>query len=331
MSAQTVIIEDLGNDIKFTFSNGDEITLNKLTLKTLNSVHSDPERSFVYLTDGAGFNNTDNNKVIRLRWDLVTSPVFASNDDLVSWIIGISGSVALGSSAAGGGGSSTWSTAQGDFIATPTAATTNITVTGLSWTLEAENVASIVKYDSSGNKETLNTSNVVVSGGVITLGNEDDFEVGDTVSVTLIGPDKAYDEAIDSSIVSVLNPDSAKWTSPEHLVDFSAQAADTLRYVIPMEGYADISMHWKFANTNAGDTITMTLWATNNADADDTADTDWVDVTGDLLTKTLTVTNGTIEFWEQLNNINPLKLMVKLVVVSVGDTNAADIYIKKKY
>jgi hypothetical protein len=97
-----------------------------------------------------------------------------------------------------------------------------------------------------------------------------------------------------------------------------------------MEGYKDLSLHWKIANSNAGDTITLTLWATNNAAADDSADTDWVDVTSDFLTKTLTVTNGTVEQYEQVENIFPLKLMVKVVTASAGATNAIDLYIKKK-
>jgi hypothetical protein len=233
-------------------------------------------------------------------------------------------------SAAGGGGSTTYGSALGDFSAVATVGTKNITITGLPFTLEWEHISKVEKQDSDGDVTSLDISNRTVSGGVITLGNIDDFVSGDDVAVMLTGPPKAYDEAADADLAFVTNPDSEKWTSPEHLVDISAQTAGTLRYVIPMEGFKDLSMHWKFSNSNAGDTVTMTLWATNNADADDSADTDWVDVSGDYLSKTLTVTNGTIEFAEVLDNLFFLKAMVKLVVASVGDTNAADIYIKKK-
>jgi hypothetical protein len=89
-----------------------------------------------------------------------------------------------------------------------------------------------------------------------------------------------------------------------------------------MEGFKDLSMHWKFT---AGGTVTMTLWATNNSDADDSADTDWVDVSGDYLTKTLT---GSVEQAEVVENIFFQKLMVK--IVTTGSTNVVDVYIKKK-
>jgi len=317
---ETVAIVDLGNDIQLTYSvSGIVYTLNKLTLRIKQTSKA------VFITNADGFNNSPDNQVIPLNYFSVSSPVYTSNDELYAGLIGMAGGVALGGGASAGGGASVWSTAQGDFVATMTASTKNITVTGLPWTLSWENVSGVKKQDSSGEITTLKVSNVTVSGNVITLGDENDFEAGDTVSVTLTGPDKAYDEGIDSQIVSVLNPDSEKWTSPEHLVDISAIAADTFYYVIPMEGYKDAGMHWKFTG---GGVVTMTLWATNNADADDTAITDWVDISGDELSKTLTVSAGTIEFIEMIRNIAYLKLMVRLITTGTG--NAADIYIKKK-
>jgi hypothetical protein len=325
-SVETVTIVDLGNDIQITYSvSGYVYTLNKLSLKVKQT------DKFVYITNGDGFNNLPSNQVIPLHYTTVSSPVYASNDLLFDGLMGFVSSVSLGGGGAGGGGNNTWTSFQ-DFNATPTVGTKNITITGSNFPIEDGHVAlgSVVKIDSAGNKETLNISQVTVSGGVITLPKIDDFVAGDTVDVALFAGDKAYNEALDANVVVVLNQDSEKWTSPEHLVDISAQAAATLYYVVPMEGYKDLSTHWKFSNSNAGDTITMTLWATNNADADGTAVTDWVDITGDYLTKTLTVTNGTIEFAEVLENLFFLKVMVRLVVVSAGATNAADIYIKKK-
>ena len=214
-----------------------------------------------------------------------------------------------------------------------TDATRNITITGLPYTLTTEQLAYVfnITQDELLHAPAEGLNLATVSGSVITYSSTlPALATGDILHIQVWTPMLAYDEGLDSNITTVLNPDSASWTSPEHLVDISAQVAATLRYVIPLEGFKDLSCHWKFSNSNAGDTVTMTLWATNNADADDTADTDWVDVTGDYFTKTLTVTNGTIEFAEVLENFFFLKGMVKLVVVSVGDTNAADIYIKKK-
>jgi len=325
---ETVAIVDLGNDIQLTYSiSGYVYTFNKLSLKIKNT------GSECWISNSIGFHLNQDNHVLKLTYDKVSSPVYASNAELYAGLIGMIGSVSLGGGgASAGGGASVWSTKQGDFTASVTASTKNITITGLPWTLAAENVAIVELFDSTGDKSTLDLTNVVVSGGVITLGDIDDFASGDTVSVTLIGPDKGYDEDGDQALSFVTNQDSEKYTSPEHLVDISSQAAATLRYVIPMEGYKDLSMHWKFSNSDAGDTVTMTLFGTNNSAADDSADDDWVNITSDYLSKTLTVTNGTIEFAEVLENIFFLKVMVKLEVASTStaNTNAADIYIKKK-
>ena len=326
---ETVAIVDLGNDIQLTYSvSGYIYTFNKLSLKIKNT------GSECWLSNSIGFHLNQDNHVIKLDYTMVSSPSYASNAALYAGLVGMVGSVSLGGGGGTGGGNNTWSNAQGDFTATVTAGTKNITIAGLSWTPDDINVVAgqIKKVGSTGDVEDLRLSNVTVSGGVITLGDEDDFASGDSVLVTLVGPDKGYDQSGDQQLNFVTNQDSEKWTSPEHLVDISTQAADTLRYVIPMEGFKDLSAHWKFSNSDAGDTITMTLWATNNADADDSADDDWVDVTADYLSKTLTVTNGTIEFAEVLENLFFLKVMVKLVVASTStaDTNAADIYIKKK-
>lgn len=331
--AATIAMADLGNSLQFTLANGNIFILNKLNLQIKQ------DDTYVYLTDAGGFIDSALNKVVRLSALEVGATVggsllYADNDALLTGILGSVSSLSLGGGGAGGGGNNTWSNTQKNFTATPTVGANTITIAGLPFTLEDGQVAlgSIKKIDSTGDVQNLQLTNVTVSGNVITLGDEDNFATGDTVEVVLFGEDKAYDQAIDGQLSYVLNQDSEKWTSPEHLVDLSAQAAATLRYVIPMEGYKDLSMHWKFSNSDAGDTVTMTLWATNNSAADDSADTDWVDVTSDFLSKTLTVTNGTIEFAEVLKELFFMKVMVKLVIASTStaDTNAVDIYIKKK-
>jgi hypothetical protein len=313
---ETVAIVDLGNDIQLTYSvSGYQYTLNKLQLRVKQT------DKWVFITNADGFNNSPDNQVIKLDYKIVSSPSYSDNDELFAGIIGMIGGVSLGGGASAGGGASVWSTKQGDFSAVVTTSTKNITVTGLPWTLEAQNVAIVEKWDLVGDKSTLKISNVTVSGGVITLGDEDDFAAGDVVAVTLIGPDKAYDEGGDQGMQFITNQDSGKWTSSEHLVDLAIDA-ETNRFVIPMEGFKDLSMHWKFT---AGGTVVMTLWATNNPAADDTADADWVDVSADYLTKTL---SGTTEQAEVAENIFFQKVMVK--IVTTGTTNVADIYIKKK-
>lgn len=240
-----------------------------------------------------------------------------------------------GASAATGGGTSTYSTAQGDFVATTTTGTTNITLTGLPFTLTAENVAngSIKRIASDGTVTVVDSGNISVSGGVITLSEADNFVSGDSVVVSITGPDKAYDEALDANITTVLNSEYAHYTSPEHLIDVSAVGdAVTSRYVIPMESFKNISIQVKLANTNAGDTITLTMYATNNADADDSADTDWVDVSSTILgAANKSVNNATLEeIYFVDTNMIPLKYMIKTITISGGtDTNACDVYLKK--
>jgi hypothetical protein len=126
-----------------------------------------------------------------------------------------------GASAATGGGSSTYSNAQGDFVATTTDATTDITITGLSFTLEAKHVAngSIKKITSAGVVTLVDTGNIAVASGVITLSDADNFAAGDIVVVSLTGPDKAYDQAIDAQRTVVLNPNYEHYTSVEQLVN----------------------------------------------------------------------------------------------------------------
>ena len=327
--AATFVITDLGNDIEVAITGKSHATTTKYTFNKV-SMRVKKSSTLCYITNSDSFNQSKDNKILELDYNKVTTPTYASNDDLYDGLVGIMAGVSIGAGASGasggGGGDHSYSNVNNaDFSATPGVGTKQITIAGLgAFTLERANIVSIEKFSSAGLKETLNVSAATVSGGVITLTNEDDFVSGDTVRVFLTGPKKAYDEGVDSDVVTVLNPDSGNWTSPEHLVDL-AEDAVTQYFVIPMEGFKDLSKHWKFTG---GGTVTMTLWGTNNAAADDTAVTDWVDITGDYLTKTLTVSAGTIEFAEVLENLFFLKVMVR--IVTTGTTNIADIYIKKK-
>jgi len=134
----------------------------------------------------------------------------------------------FGGGGAGGGGNNTWSNAQGDFTATTTDATTNITLAGLPFTLNWKHVAlgSISKKTSAGVVSTLDKDNISVSGNVITISDEDDFASGDEVFVSLFGPDKAYDGALDSGLQTVLNPEYSHYTSVEKLVTESDLGID---------------------------------------------------------------------------------------------------------
>lgn len=325
---ETVVIVDLGNDIQLTYSvSGYQYTLNKLQLRVKQT------DKWVFITNADGFNNSPDNQVIKLDYKIVSSPSYSDNDELFAGIIGMIGGVSLGGGASAGGGASVWSTKQGDFSAVITDSTKNITVTGLPWTLEAQNVAIVEKWDSSGDKSTLKLSNVVVSGGVITLGDEDDFATGDVVAVTLIGPDKAYDEGGDQGMVFVTNQDSEKWTSVEHLVELSGQGSVDNIYVIPFDGFRKISIHAQLATTNVGDSTTLSVWASNNPDAGDSGITDWVDVSSLFPNISATANNTTVNHIDFVDTaIIPQKLMVRIEMSTGGsNTNTADVYIKKSF
>lgn len=117
-----------------------------------------------------------------------------------------------------GGGESTYSNLQGDFVATINNATKTITITGLSWTLTAESIEKIRLIDTSDIGSTLNILDVAVVGGVITLANVDDFVTGDVVAVYLTGADKNRDAALDVKKVIDQAPDYAHFTDPQPLV-----------------------------------------------------------------------------------------------------------------
>lgn len=327
----SVAITDLGNDLQFTFSNGHVYTLNKIDLKIKQ------DDNFVYLTNGAGFINTAENKVIKLAASEISSPVYADNDALVLGIVALAGSIGLGGGgASAGGGASVWSTKQGDFTAAVTASTKNITITGLGWTVEAQNVAIVEKWDSSGDYSLLKTTNVVVAGNVITLGDIiDDFAAGDTVAVTLIGQDKAYDGDLDSQLNSVQNPENAHYTDEEKLVDEEDQADGTIsRNIIDLKSYWGGSIQVRIASGAAADTVTVTVLGSNDPTADNTADTGWTDISTDILGAASFAVNNTSDddIFMLDTNIKVARLMVK-VVYAAGATpdNSCEIDILKAY
>jgi len=398
-----ITITDLGNDIQVQITGTTIPAVTKYTFNKI-SMRVKQTNTLVYITNSDSFIQGKDNKVVELDYSEVTSPSYADNDALYAGLISMMGTTSLGgSSSGGGGGNNTWSTKSGDFIATPTVSTKTITVTGLPWTLEAGNVSLIEKYDSSGNKETLDISPISVSGGVITLSDEDNFASGDSVEVTLIGPDKAYDKATDSQLSFRINPEYEHYTSVEHLVseaDLGITATadgtdtDTLtdadggfsvasvavgfeayseeedtaatvlsvdsataittdaitdwtgdtywlpeckRFVIPTEGFNHMTIHARLSTDDVNNVAYCKIYGTLDADADDTDDTYWVDLSTDIFGgATLSATNDTTEGLYFVDTSRPmLKYMIKIVaeVIDGGAAAAAandfDIYIKK--
>ena len=91
---------------------------------------------------------------------------------------------------AGGG---VYSTQNKQFVATPAIGAKTITITGLSFNLEAENVSNgeLMVRSSAGYLSPLDVVNVTVSSNVITLLTMPQvFQTGDTVEGIIIGPDQ---------------------------------------------------------------------------------------------------------------------------------------------
>ena len=138
--------------------------------------------------------------------------------------------------------------------------------------------------------------------------------------------------AVSSSESTILNPEWSHYTDPIHLVDFDSVGASTNRYIITGQGYKNFSLHWKLVTTDAGDTTTLTFWATNNSAADNTADTDWVDISTMVLgAASKSANNSTEEGMAFIDtDFAALKYMVKIVTTTGGtNTNAADVYVVK--
>ena len=91
-------------------------------------------------------------------------------------------------------------------------------------------------------------------------------------------------------------------------------------------------MQAKLVSGQAADTITVTFWVTLNEDADDTADTDWIDISNTLFGAANISANDatTTGIYFLDTNIIALKYMVKVVVAAGGSpSNSTDIIIKK--
>jgi hypothetical protein len=121
----------------------------------------------------------------------------------------------------------------------------------------------------------------------------------------------------------------------EKLVDTNDQGNGVInRVVIPFDGFKYITTHVRISANSANDTVTMTLWGTNDERADNLSDTYWVDITEDeWLTSSVVVNNST---YEHIFIIDlPLvmdSLMIKLEYAYSGGIaadNSVEIFVKK--
>lgn len=129
------------------------------------------------------------------------------------------------------------------------------------------------------------------------------------------------DYSTNSQIVSELNPDYSRYTAVEHIVDEANEAAATYRAAFNLEGYQSFSLQW---NISGG--VTMTVWGSNDPDADTTADTSWEDITTEVTGNASEVDNSGIVSKDQIHYAN---IMIKRVAADAS--NASDVFIRKVY
>ena len=169
------------------------------------------------------------------------------------------------------------------------------------------------------------TGNPVTIGGEAKSGQQTAVTDGKTVKgvFNLFGElvVAGYSWAANAIRVKIIDPLNLQYLN-EHLVDGSNEVAATYRSEVDMKGRKSGSLQW---NNSGG--VTMTVWATNDASADTTADTGWEDITTSITGNGSEVDNSGIAFLD--TNLIADRIMIKRVLSDA--TNASDIFFNKAY
>ncbi len=105
-----------------------------------------------------------------------------------------------------------------------------------------------------------------------------------------------------------------------NIVSVTNVASGTYRVAVDHQNYNDGSLQW---NISGG--VTLTFWASNDEDADATADTGWEDITVRVTGNTSEVDNSGIAFLDTKFRAN--QIMVKYV--TSDSSNAVDVWYNK--
>jgi hypothetical protein len=115
-----------------------------------------------------------------------------------------------------------------DFTAVANNGAKTITVSGISFTFNAEQVLYITRKDTNGNVRACNIDQITVSSSVITLPLESNFVTTDTVNVFLVGSKKSYNQVSDTTYVTIANSNTS--IPPVELINTTNVAATTTFY-----------------------------------------------------------------------------------------------------
>ena len=106
----------------------------------------------------------------------------------------------------------------------------------------------------------------------------------------------------------------------DHVVDEANEAAGTYRTEVSMAGYRNGSIQWELSGG-----VTMTLFVSNDPDADTSSDAGWEDVTSSITGSASQVDNSGFSLIPDV--FRALKIMVKRV--TSDSTNASDVFIMR--
>jgi hypothetical protein len=152
-------------------------------------------------------------------------------------------------------------------------------------------------------------NNCTMSGGVITIsGAYDALAVTDEIII------KAWIEEVSSIETAVNDSNKANATVTRAVVHWGDY------------GFKTGSIHVKLVAGTADDTVTLTLWASNNTAATGSADTNWVDVSSDILkAASVTANNATTEELYIIDLPTVVdRFMIKVVYAYTGGVSAAN-------
>lgn len=197
-----------------------------------------------------------------------------------------------------------------------------ITFSGLPFTLRLEDIGPITNVTDGiviYNPQSQGSGGSL-SGNVLTL-EYDTTAMSDSDSLQVsVAYDPVTDYSIGATKVVETNPDYAHYTSSFQLINDTDIAAATYRKVFNRESYRGASLHLRCSGG-----VTMTVWASNDPDADTTADTGWVDISSSVLGAASIVDTEGLYFidTDQMTD----KMMIKYVTSDA--TNAIDAFVKQ--
>jgi len=173
-----------------------------------------------------------------------------------------------------------------------------------------------------------------VSGGTITIDSTfDDLGASDVLHIQIFTAG-GFDYDLDA--LKVLNQTTyeRKHTDEEHIVDAEDGADGVITYHVfdlLKSGYTMTSFHYKLFADTADDTVALKLYASNNPAADDSAATDWVDITSTIFGGAVSANNTTLESIGVIDLDFPVaRLMVTIETTYGGGgsaNNSSDVYI----